>query len=137
MTAPRRMGLLAAVVCLLPAALSASPASDFAARIAQTVWSLQQVEALVRSLPQSSREMPPPETVTSFLALASENVHALSAIALEKVTDEQRRVMTEGLKSVASLLRDQAALAANRGLSPTAAGLSSLETACRGAIAAF
>jgi hypothetical protein len=137
MTPTRRAAIVLALACLVPAALPASPASDFAARAAQTVWSLQQVEALIRAMPQSSREAAPPEAVSSYLALASENVHALSAVALEKVTDEQRRVMSEALKGIASLLRDESVLASNRGLAPTSAGLSSLETVCRGALAGF
>jgi hypothetical protein len=137
MTRMRRLGVAFAFACLAASALPASPASDFGARLGQTVWALQQVEALVRALPQSSREAAVPETVTSYMVLVTENVHALSAIAVEKTTDEQRRVMAAGLNGVASMLRDESALAANRGLSSTAAGLGSLETACRSALTGF
>ena len=134
MSGMRRVGAVLALGCLCPAFLVASPASDFAVRLAQTVWSLQQVEALVRTMPQSTAQTATPETIASYLALASENVHALTALATEKLTNEQRRVLAEGFKSVASLLRDESALAANRGLGSVGAGLSALETTCRAAL---
>ena len=130
-----RVWLLFSVLLLSSAGpVWASPASDFAARLTQTVWSLQQLEALLRPLPQSTAPVETPETITSYAVLVAENVAALTALGGGHTTDEQRRVMAEGLKSVASILRDEASLAGNRGFGIVASGLNSLEVACRGAI---
>lgn len=127
----RFFGVALFAALLLPGPLRASPASDFAARLAQTGWSLQQLEGLLRALPQSAVATPTPEAVVSYLALVSENVSALAAESAERTTDEQRRVMGEGWKALASLLKDQSSLATNRGLIAVASALGSLETTCR------
>ncbi len=120
--------------CAIRAPLSASPMSDFSARLAQTIWSLQQVEAILRSQPTSSVAVPTPDALASYLDLASQNVTALCELATQRVTDEQRRAMGDGLKSVTTLLKDQGSLAVNRGLPAVSGELGSLEAASRGAI---
>jgi len=112
----------------------ASAVSDFQARLTQTLWNIQQTEIIVRSLPLSTASMPTPEGLASYLGLLSENVEALTRAGAGAATDEQRRVMAEGLKSVATALRDLAALAANRGLTTAASTLAALETSCRAAM---
>lgn len=125
---------LPALVVIRPVPLRASPISDFQARLAQTSWSLQQMESLLRAQPQSTVPVATPEAVASYLTLVSENVSALGALTAEPVTDEQRRVMADGLKSIVSTLKDEISLANNRGLTAIASALGALETGCRGAL---
>lgn len=112
----------------------ASSVSDFQARLAQTNWNLQATERILRGFELSAVAQPTPEGLGSYLTLLSENVTALTALATPRATDEQRRVMAEGLKSVATHLKDQTSLAQNRGLNAAASVLSRLEASCRSAI---
>jgi len=81
--------------------------------------------------------VPVPEALGSYLTLLSENVSALASAASARVTDEQRKAMAEGLKGVATQLKDFTELANNRGLTPAASAFSVLETSCRSGLAAF
>ncbi len=126
----------AATVLLLTAGtLRASAVSDFQARLAQTIWSAQQTESILRTLPQSATAVSTPEGLASYLALLSENVAALGAAGTARAsTDEQRKAAASGLGMVATALHDQTALAGHRGLLGAAAILSELEENCRGAV---
>lgn len=135
----RRMGFAsgwttAAVLLLASETLRASPVSDFQARFAQTVWSAQQTEAILRTLPQSATSVSTPEGLASYLALLSENVAALTGAASRAATDEQRKAVAEGIGAVATALHDQSALAGNRGLLGAVATLADLEESCRAAV---
>ncbi|MFN2386060.1 MAG: hypothetical protein ABR576_07205 [Thermoanaerobaculia bacterium] len=123
--------LLAFSAALLPA----SPMSDFQARLAQTQWNIQIVEGLVKRQRASRREASAPESIESFLQLLAENVGALTAFSSSKVTDEQSRVIAEGIRTIAGELRDLTALISHRGFSSAAAEAQRLETTCRVAIA--
>ncbi len=129
------------IVCWLALAFlnsrgaEASLISDFQARLAQTTWVLSQTEALVRSQPHSAVPVSSPEALASYLTLLSENVTALAATAANRGSDEQRKVMAEGLKAIATSLKDQASLSGSRGLTATASALGVLETSCRNALA--
>lgn len=123
-----------AMALLADGALRASPVSDFQARFAQTVWSAQQTEAILRTLPQSAMSVSTPEGLASYLALLSENVAALTGAASRAATDEQRKAVAEGIGVVATALHDQSALAGNRGLLGAVATLADLEESCRGAV---
>ncbi len=131
--------LLPALVLLCdPPALRASPTSDFQARLAQANWCLHQTEAILRAQPLSAVPVPTPDALASYLTLLSENVAALSAAAAAaRVTDEQRKIMAEGLKSMAAGLQDGSSLAGNRGLTAIASSLAGLETSCRSAMSQF
>ena len=102
---------LAVVLLARPAA--ATPVSDFQARLAQTVWSIQQTEAILRTVPQTSATISVPDGLASYASLLSENVTALTGAA--------------------TFLRDLASLAANRGLSG-ALSLGTAEQSCRSAV---
>jgi hypothetical protein len=123
----------------LPAFFLVSPAeastlSDFQARLAQTVWSIQQAEAILRTLAPSAVPVGVPDGLASYATLVSENVAALAGSAtVRDLSDADRKAMSDGLSAVAVLLKDQASLAANRGLA-TALGFGPAEQACRSAI---
>jgi hypothetical protein len=134
----RRVRHAVYVLLTVSSSLFASPVSDFQARLAQTAWNLHQTEALLRAQPQSSgAAAATPEALGSYLALLSENTSALNALTTQKMTDEQRRVMAEGLRSIGGALRDQVSLANNRGLNAASLALSLLETNCRSAFSAL
>jgi hypothetical protein len=120
---------------LLASPLSATALSDFQARLAQTVWSVQQSEAILRTLPPSSVSVSVPDGLASYASLVTENVTALTSNAtVRDLSDADRKAMADGLNAVAVLLRDQSALAANRGLA-TGLGFAPAEQACRAAVA--
>lgn len=120
----------------LSAPAGASLLSDFQARLAQTVWTAQQTEVILRTLPPSAMPASTPEGLASYAALLAENTAALNAaVNARGSTDDQRRVMADGLTTVATALQDQMALAANRGLLGLVSTLSSLREGCRSAIA--
>ncbi|MEO8431699.1 MAG: hypothetical protein ABI592_09345 [Acidobacteriota bacterium] len=126
---------LAMALALAADALPASAISDFQARMAQTVWSAQQTEAILRTLPQSTRSVSTPEGLASYFALLNENVAALTGSATARgATDEQRKSVADGLGMLATALHDQAALAGNRGLFGAVATLNELEETCRAAV---
>jgi hypothetical protein len=128
--------LVSAVLFVFAAApVAASPMSDFQARLAQTHWNIQVLEGITRAQRASRRAAPTPEAIDSFLGLLAENVGALTAFASAKVTDEQSRVIAEGIRTTAGQLRDLTALISNRGFSSAAAEAQRLETSCRLAIA--
>jgi len=129
----RRWFRVSSVLLLLavPRGSIASTASDFQARLAQTGWCLARAEAILRSQPESAVPVPTPEALDSYLALASENVMTLASFASARVTDEQRRIITEGLRATARMVRDEVSLANNRGLTAAAAALSVIESSCR------
>ena len=130
-TVPLPSAVLLSLALTPPAAL-ASAASDYQARLAQTVWCAQQTEAILRTLPHSSIPVSAPDGLASYAALLSENVAALNALAsFRDSTDEQRKAMGEGLHWLAGALHDQSALAANRGLTAALSMLSTLEEGCR------
>jgi hypothetical protein len=134
-SSPTRWILVPSLLTLLlvPAA-SASTLADFQARFAQTVWSIQQSEAILRTLPQSSASVSVPDGLASYAYLVSENVAALASAATARdLSDADRKAMADGLNAVAVLLRDQAALAGNRGLA-AGVGFASAEQACRSAV---
>src|SRR5262249_182873 len=114
---------------------AASPISDFQARLAQTLWCLGQAEAILRSQPESSVPVPTPEALASYLTLASENIAALGDFASARVTDEQRRIIAEGVRGTARAFRAELSLANNRGLAGASATLSALESSCRARLA--
>lgn len=128
-----RLGASAFLLLFGISPLCSASISDFQARLAQTIWCVAQTEAIVRSLPESSTPVPVPEGLGSYLVLVSENVNALTASASMRATDEQRRILAEGLKATARNLRDQVSLANNRGLTAAASVLSQLESSCRAA----
>ena len=131
----RVVGLSLAVLTTAAAA-SASPLSDFQARFAQTLWCIQQTEAVLRTLPQSSTlAVSLPDGLASFSGLVSENVASLAgATTGRELSDADRKAMADGLNAIAVLLRDQQALAGNRGLAP-ALSFASAEQSCRAAVA--
>jgi len=134
----RRIGALFFVLPLLfgsSRGFAASPISDFQARLAQTLWCMGQAEAILRSQPESSVPVPTPEALTSYLTLTSENVAALAEFASAHVSDEQRRIIAEGLRAAARTLRDELSLANNRGLTGASATISTLESSCRARLA--
>ena len=139
MIAVRRSSLFAFPLLFLltgrPA--SASPVSDFQARLAQTNWNLQTVERMVKAQPLSSEAVPTSEGLDSYLTLLSENVAALTRSTSARVTNEQRKVFAEGLKSAAAQIKDLTSMAGHRGLTAAASSLALLETNCRGSIAAL
>jgi len=139
MIAVRRVAILCGVLLLGTAAEAAlaSVMSDFQARLAQTAWSLQTVEGILRAQPLSQVAVPTPDALASQLTLLSENVSALAAASSSRATDEQRKTMAEGLKGMATHLKDLSALAMHRGLTVTASTLLSLESSCRAAIASL
>ncbi len=139
MIAVRRFSLLFAfpVLFLSGRPASASPISDFQARLGQTSWNLQTVERMVRAQPFSSETAQTPEALDSHLTLLSENVTVLARAASARVTNDQRRVFAEGLKSAAAQIKDLTSMAINRGLAAAASSLALLETNCRVAIAAL
>ena len=125
-----------AVWLLLSASAGASLLSDFQARLAQTVWAAQQTEVILRTLPPSAMPASTPDGLASYAALLAENGAALDAAATARgSTDEQRRVMADGLQAVSTALQDQMALAGNRGLLGLVSTLSSLREGCRSTIA--
>ena len=125
-----------AIWLLLSTSVGASLLSDFQARLAQTFWAAQQTEVILRTLPPSAMPASTPDGLASYAALLAENAAALNAaVTARGSTDEQRRVMAEGLQAVATALQDQMALAGNRGLLGFVSTLSSLREGCRGAIA--
>lgn len=119
---------------LAPAASSASPVAEFQARLAQTYWNLQAVEGLVRAFEIGSDLQPTPDALAAHLTLLSENVAALDALAAARLTNEQKRLVADGLKGVAGRLKDQTVLAVNRGLGAAASTFAQLESSCRSAI---
>lgn len=127
---------LSASILFAPAApAAASPLSDFQARLAQTVWAIQQTEAVLRTLPQTTASVSVPDGLASYAALVSENVAALTGAAtVRDLSDADRKAMADGLNAIAVLLRDQSALAGNRGLS-AGLGFAPAEQACRAAVA--
>lgn len=135
MCSVRHRLLLSAVSLLFVSnGVSASAISDFEARLTQTSWSLQHMEGLLRAQPHSAVPLATPEALVSFMTLLSENATALTGHASNRGTDEQRRIMAEGLKAVATTTKDIASLATNRGLTALASALGALETSCRSAI---
>ena len=125
-----------AVWLLLSASAGASLLSDFQARLAQTVWAAQQTEVILRTLPPSAMPASTPDGLASYAALLAENAAALNAaVTTRGSTDEQRRVMADGLQAVSTALQDQMALAGNRGLLGLVSTLSSLREGCRSTIA--
>lgn len=133
-TVPLPFALLL-LLALPPSAARASAASDFQARLAQTVWCTQQTEAILRTLPQASIPVSAPDGLASYAALLSENVAALNALAsFREATDEQRKAMGDGLHWLAGALHDQSTLAANRGLTAALSMLSTLEEGCRSTV---
>ena len=124
----------ALAVTLLARPAAATPVSDFQARLAQTVWSAQQTEAILRTVPQTSASVSVPDGLASYAGLLSENVAALTGFATAReLSDADRKTMGDGLSAIASLLRDLASLAANRGLSG-ALSLGTAEQSCRSAV---
>lgn len=123
------------LVLFAAAPLTASPISDFQARLAQTQWNIQSVEGMVRSQRASSRAVATPEAIESFLELLTGNVSALTAFSSAKVTTEQGRVIAEGIRSTAGQLRDLSAMISHRGFSSAAAETQRLEASCRVVIA--
>lgn len=123
--------LLLLFLALAPHSARASAMSDFQARLAQTQWNVQALEGLVKGQRPSTRAVATPEAIDSFLVLLSENVAGLTAAAGARVTDEQRRVFAEGLRSAATQLRDLAPVASHRGLAAAASEIARLEAACR------
>jgi hypothetical protein len=121
----------AAMVLSLAGNASGSTVSDFQARMAQTLWNLQAVEGQLKAQPISSRQAAAPEMLRSFLELLSENVGALAARASSRATEDQKKLMWEGLKTVAANLRDLSSMGAHRGLAEVASQLSDLEKDCR------
>jgi hypothetical protein len=120
------------LLALFPAAAAeASTVSDFQARLAQTHWNIQALEGMVKAQRASARAVPTPEAIDSFLQLLAENVAALNVYAAAKVTDEQGRVIAEGLRSAATQLRDLGSVTTHRGLAAAASEVSRLETTCR------
>ena len=122
------------LVLLAASPLAASSMSDFQARLAQAQWNIQSLEGMVRAQRASSRTVATPEAIGSFLELLAENVGALTAFSSAKVTDEQRRVIAEGIRSTAGQLRDLSAMVSHRGFSTAAAETQRLEASCRLAI---
>lgn len=139
MTTVRRVAILGGVMLLGAAAEAAlaSVMSDFQARLAQTAWSLQTVEGILRAQPLSQVAVSTPDALASHLTLLSENVSALVAASSSRATDEQRRTMAEGLKGMATQMKDLSALGMHRGLTVPASTLLSLESSCRAAIASL
>jgi hypothetical protein len=134
----RRFATVVVLVVMLASAaapLAASPMSDFQARLAQTRWNIQALEGMARAQPASRRAAPTPEALDSFLGLLAENVGALTAFSSVKATDEQARVIVEGIRTTAGQLQDLAAVISHRGFTGAAAEAQRLETTCRLAIA--
>jgi hypothetical protein len=113
---------------------SGSPSSDFQARAAQTQWNLLMCEGIIRSLPPSAAAVPTPEGLSSYLALLSENVAALTTTPMSRLTDEQRKTFVAGFRAIAMTLKDLSSLAGNRGLSSAASTLTVFEASCRSSI---
>lgn len=126
-----RLAVAVVLLSMAPFSASASSVSDFQARLAQTLWNVHAVEGLVKAQPASSRAVSTPEAIDSFLQLLGENVAGLTATAAARVTDEQRRMFAEGIRSAATQLRDLAALSSHRGLTAAASEISRLEASCR------
>jgi hypothetical protein len=129
--APKVLASFFLLLFLAAAPAGASTVSDFQARLAQTQWNIQALEGMVKAQRASNRAVATPEAIDSFLQLLAENVATLNAYAAAKVTDEQGRVIAEGLRSTATQLRDLGALTSHRGLSAAASEVSRLETSCR------
>jgi hypothetical protein len=126
---------VALTALLLAAPAGASTLSDFQARLAQTVWSIQQSEAILRTLAPSAVPVGVPDGLASYASLVSENVAALTAAAtVRDPSDADRKAMADGLLAVALLLKDQSSLASNRGLA-TALAFGPAEQSCRSAVA--
>jgi len=125
-----------AVLAFLAAAhnSSASPLTDFQARLVQTTWCLAHVEALVRGQPPSAVPVTAPEAIVSWTALVSEDVTGLVQASAGGTTDEQKRVIATGLKTTAGTLQDLSSLARNRGLDATVLTLDALGSSCRMAL---
>jgi hypothetical protein len=118
-------------ILLLPQlAFAATPIADFEARLAQTHWNLQAVEGLIRSVEVDSETRPPPDALSAYLALLSENVASLTSLAVAKMTTEQKSVVAASLKSAAGRLKDQSLLAGSRGLAGAVSALQQLESSC-------
>lgn len=122
------------LVLFAAAPMTASPVSDFQARLAQTLWNIQSVEGMVRGHRASSRAVATPEAIGSFLELLVQNVGALTAFSSAKVTTEQERVIAEGIRSTAGQLRDLSAMISHRGFSSAASETQRLELSCRVAL---
>lgn len=109
---------------------AATPIADFEARLAQTHWSLQAVEGLVRPIEVGSETRPTPDALSAYLALLSENVATLNSLAVVSMTTDQKRIVAASLKSTAGRLKDQALLAGGRGLAGAVSALQQLESSC-------
>jgi hypothetical protein len=120
---------------LAPRAAAASTLTDFQARLKLTSLCLGQSELQLRALPHSSVSVSASEVVASWQALVLENVAGLAQTASNGgPTDDQKKVMADGLNAIANVLRDHAALARNRGLEAVAFSLTALEATCRSAV---
>lgn len=130
------LGPIVALLVFMPSASAlASTLTDFQARLALTALCLGQSEAQLRAQPLSSVTATVPEALASWLALVSENVSGLARTASAgAATDDQKKVMADGLNAVALTLHDHAALARNRGFEAAASALGALEAACRTAV---
>jgi hypothetical protein len=133
------MGRVLAVLALCTVALSrnlfaVSPVAEFEARYAQTQWNIQVVEGILRSVEFGSDSQSTPEALAAHLALLSENVSALTSLALSNLTSEQKRFVALSLKMIAGRLKDQALLSGGRGLLGAASSFNQLETSCLVAI---
>lgn len=113
---------------------AATPMASFEARLAQTHWSLQMVEGLVRAIEVDSETQPAPDALSAYLALLAENVGALNSLAAANMPIEQKRVVAASLKSTAGRLKDQALLAGSRGLAGAVSSLQQLESSCLAAM---
>jgi hypothetical protein len=127
----RVLGVLVVSSLLAPHfSLAATPMASFEARLAQTHWSLQMVEGLVRSIEVDSDTQSSPDALSAYLALLSENVAALNSLAAANMTTEQKRVVAANLKSTAGRLKDLALLAGSRGLAGAVSSFQQLESSC-------
>jgi len=127
----RVLGVLVLSSLLAPRfSLAASPMAGFEARLAQTHWSLQMVEGLVRSIEVDSDTQLSPDALSAYLALLTENVAALNSLAAANMTTEQKRVVAANLKSTAGRLKDLALLAGSRGLAGAVSSFQQLESSC-------
>lgn len=130
-----RLVPIVTLLVFLPSASGASTLTDFQARLVLTTLCLGQFEAQLRAQPLSSVTASAPEPVASWLALVAENVSGLARTASAGgATDDQKKVMADGLNAVALVVRDHAALARNRGFEAAASALGTLEAACRAAV---
>ena len=131
----RLVPIVTLLVFLPSASAGASTLTDFQARLVLTTLCLGQFEAQLRAQPLSSVTASAPEPVASWLALVAENVSGLARTASAGgATDDQKKVMADGLNAVALLVRDHAALALNRGFEAAASALGTLEVGCRAAV---